>query len=111
MLFHCTGGKDRTGVASALVLMALGVPEETVVADYGLSDGYNSDIRQKINDALRPLGVDISKVEPYFTAPKSRIRGLLQYVNGRYGTVIDYLIRKVGVGEALLNRLKEDLLE
>ncbi|MGE5257428.1 MAG: tyrosine-protein phosphatase [Hyphomicrobiales bacterium] len=111
MLFHCTGGKDRTGVAAALVLMALGVPEETVVADYGLSDGYNSDIRRKINDALRPLGVDISKVQPYFTAPKSRIRGLLQYVDDRYRSVIDYLIRKVGVSERLLDGLKADLLE
>jgi len=31
--FHCTAGKDRTGLLSALVLSLLGVPEETVIAD------------------------------------------------------------------------------
>ena len=36
-VFHCTAGKDRTGLLSALVLSLLGVPEETVVADYALS--------------------------------------------------------------------------
>jgi protein-tyrosine phosphatase len=111
VLFHCTGGKDRTGVAAALILQALGVPEETVVADYGLSDGYNADIRHKINDALQPLGVDLSKVKPYFTAPEGRIRMLLQYVDDRYGSVVDYLISRVGVSETLLEGLKADLLE
>jgi protein-tyrosine phosphatase len=111
LLFHCTGGKDRTGAAAALILLALGVPEETVVRDYGLSDGYNADVRRTIYDRLRPLGVDISKVEPYFTAPESRIRALLKYVDERYGSAVGYLKGKVGVSAALLNRLKEDLLQ
>jgi len=111
LLFHCTGGKDRTGAAAALILLALGVPEEAVVGDYGLSDGYNADVRQTIYDHLRPFGVDISKVEPYFTAPESRIRALLKYVDERYGSAVAYLNKKAGVSEALLNRLKEDLLE
>jgi protein-tyrosine phosphatase len=111
LLLHCTGGKDRTGVAAALILLALGVPEKTVVEDYGLSDEFNAPVRQEINDALRPLGVDICKVEPYFTAPESRIRALLEYIEDRYGSAVDYLVKKAGVSEALLNRLKEDLLE
>src|SRR5205823_13347586 len=37
MVVHCTAGKDRTGVASALVLAALGVDDETIAADYELS--------------------------------------------------------------------------
>jgi protein-tyrosine phosphatase len=111
LLFHCTGGKDRTGAAAALILLALGVPEETVVEDYGLSDGYNADVRRTIYDHLRPFGVDISKVEPYFTAPESRIRALLKYVDERYGSAVGYLKQKAGVSEALLRGLKADLLE
>lgn len=38
LTFHCSAGKDRTGVAAALVLAALQVPEESIVADYALSD-------------------------------------------------------------------------
>ena len=69
LLFHCTGGKDRTGAAAALTLLALGVPEATVVADYGLSDGCNVEVRRRVSDYLRQLNVDLPTVEPYFTAP------------------------------------------
>ncbi len=42
-MVHCTAGKDRTGLAVALLLLALGVPEETVIADYTLSNqAYSS---------------------------------------------------------------------
>lgn len=37
-LVHCSAGKDRTGIACALILHALGVPEETVIADYLLTN-------------------------------------------------------------------------
>lgn len=39
LVFHCTAGKDRTGWAAALVLLALGVPREAVVADFMRSNG------------------------------------------------------------------------
>jgi protein-tyrosine phosphatase len=111
LLFHCTGGKDRTGVAAALILLALGVPEQTVVEDYGLSDEFNAPVRQKINAALQPLGVDISKVEPYFTAPKGRIREFLKYLDDRYGSAVDYLVKKAKVDEKTIALLKDHLLE
>jgi len=111
LLFHCTGGKDRTGAAAALVLLALGMPTETVVADYSLSDGYNVDVRKAIYAHLQPFGVDIAKVEPYFTAPESRIRALLEHVNARYGSAVDYLVKKAGVSKKTIALLKDDLLE
>ena len=111
LLFHCTGGKDRTGAAAALILLALGVPTETVVADYGLSDGYNVDVRHTIYEHLRPFGVDIAKVEPYFTAPESRIRALLEHVAARYGSAVDYLVQRAGTSEKTIALLRDDLLE
>jgi len=111
LLFHCTGGKDRTGAAAALILLALGVPTETVVADYGLSDGYNVDVRKAIDEHLRPFGVDFAKVEPYFTAPESRMRALLEHVDARYGSAVDYLVQRAGISERTIALLKADLLE
>jgi protein-tyrosine phosphatase len=111
LLFHCTGGKDRTGAAAALILLALGVPTETVVADYGLSDGYNVDVRKAIYEHLRPFGVNIAKMEPYFTAPESRIRALLEYVDTRYGSAVDYLVKRAGISEKTIALLRNDLLE
>jgi protein-tyrosine phosphatase len=40
LAFHCTAGKDRTGVAAALLLTALGVPRATIVDDYLLSNRH-----------------------------------------------------------------------
>lgn len=45
VLIHCTAGKDRTGVLVALLLMALRVPNELVVADYLRSDVYRQNLR------------------------------------------------------------------
>ena len=111
LLFHCTGGKDRTGAAAALILQALGVPEETVIADYGLSDGYNADMRRIIYNYLQPFGVDLAKVQPYFTAPESRLRALLRHVDARYGSAVGYLVTRAGVSEQTIAQLKADLLE
>src|SRR5665213_3119175 len=47
-VFHCTAGKDRTGLLSALVLSLLGVPEDTVVADYALSGAAMARLRAKL---------------------------------------------------------------
>jgi protein-tyrosine phosphatase len=111
LLFHCTGGKDRTGVAAALILLALGVPRDAVVGDYGLSDGYNSDVRRAIYEHLKPFEVDIARVEPYFTAPESRLRALLAYIDGRYGSAVDYLMKKARISEETIMRVKNELLE
>ena len=42
LLFHCSAGKDRTGIAAALLLSALGVDKETVMQDYLLSANMTS---------------------------------------------------------------------
>jgi protein-tyrosine phosphatase len=111
LLFHCTGGKDRTGAAAALTLLALGVPEGTAIADYGLSDGCNVEVRRRVYDFLRPLGVDIPTVAPYFTAPPERLRALLDHLHRTYGTVEDYLVRTAGLEPDVIARLRDELLE
>ena len=43
LIFHCHSGKDRTGVAAMLILLALDVPRETILKDYVLSNEYLAD--------------------------------------------------------------------
>jgi len=57
-VFHCTGGKDRAGVAAALTLLVLGVPEETVIRDHGLSNLYIAAVLDRIYDRVRAMGVN-----------------------------------------------------
>jgi protein-tyrosine phosphatase len=44
LVIHCTSGKDRTGFASALLLLAVGVPREVVMHDYNLTNHYRRDV-------------------------------------------------------------------
>lgn len=41
LVFNCSAGKDRTGTAAALILSVLGVPRETILADYALTQVYS----------------------------------------------------------------------
>ncbi len=72
---HCTAGKDRTGVFSAILLTALGVPRDTVIQDYMLSNQYllaPDTIESTTADLQRAFGLaeapDISTVKTIMTA-------------------------------------------
>jgi len=58
LVFHCTGGRDRTGVAAALVLAASGVPPEVIAADYVLSNELLASRDAELMELLRAEGTD-----------------------------------------------------
>jgi protein-tyrosine phosphatase len=109
-VFHCTAGKDRTGLLSALVLSLLGVPEETVVADYALSGEAMERLRAKL--ILKyPDGKDvIADIDEVFSANPANMVNLFAYLRERYGSVTEYAVT-VGVPDEVVARLREELLE
>jgi protein-tyrosine phosphatase len=109
-VFHCTAGKDRTGLLSALALSLLGVPEETVVADYALSGEAMERLRTKL--ILKyPDGRDvIADIDEVFSADPANMVELFAYMRRHYGSVTDYA-SKVGVPDELVARLRQTLLE
>ena len=111
LVFHCTGGKDRAGVAAALILLALGIPAETVIRDHGLSNLYIAGVLENIYDRIRTMGVDPEGISAYFTAPPNAIMAVLKHLEKAYGSAAKYLVNKAGVDKNLLIRLKDDLLE
>ena len=111
LVFHCTGGKDRAGTCAALILLALGVPEETVILDHGLSNIFIADVLDKIYVQFESSGIDRKKISPYFTAPQYCIEALLDHLHEKYGSPADYLKSKAGVTEEMLERIREELLE
>ena len=111
LLFHCTAGKDRTGVGAALILLCLGVSEKWVIHDHALSNIYNAKQTQNIQDNLRKIGVDPDKLTDYLTAPKSAIVAVIEHINKKYGSARDYLIQKANVNAAWIENLEEEMLE
>ncbi len=110
-VFHCTGGKDRTGTCAALILLALGVSEEKVIEDHQLSNVYIAKLLPVINEMIAAHGVDPEIIFPYLTAPRECIEALIDHLNSQYGSAAAYLQAKAGVGESILNRLKDNLLD
>ena len=111
LVFHCTGGKDRAGTCAALILLALGIPEDTVIFDHGLSNIFIADVLDRIYAQFEQYGLAREKIAPYFTAPQYCIEALLAHLNEKYGSPIDYLKSKAGVTEEMLGRIREELLE
>jgi protein-tyrosine phosphatase len=109
-VFHCTAGKDRTGLLSAILLSLLGVPEETVVADYALSGEAMERLRAKL--ILKyPNGKDvIADIDEVFSAEPSNMAELLVYLRERYGSISEYAAA-IEVPEQVVSRLREMLLE
>ncbi|MBL6967205.1 MAG: tyrosine-protein phosphatase [Desulfobacteraceae bacterium] len=111
LLFHCTGGKDRAGTCAALILLALGVPEETVIDDHQLSNILIADLVKEAYKRIASYGVDPQKLSPYFTAPMECIISFLEHLRQTYGSPADYLKTAAGLSEETLALLKEELLE
>jgi protein-tyrosine phosphatase len=111
LVFHCTAGKDRAGACAALVLLALGVPEKTVIYDHGLSNIYIADALKMINERITAMGIDPEKVAPYFTAPRNAIVAFVEHIRKTYGSADNYLMNKASVSKNSLELLKRELLD
>ncbi|MDR2096714.1 MAG: tyrosine-protein phosphatase [Treponema sp.] len=67
LLYHCTAGKDRTGLASALILYALGAAEETIYSDYLEST-------RLLRERLAPMMESQPHLVPYMTVQESYLK-------------------------------------
>ncbi|GAA3243086.1 tyrosine-protein phosphatase [Streptomyces lavendulae] len=108
VLFHCTAGKDRTGWANATLLTALGVPQETVMADYLASNDY----RKAANDAvLGHLPAPQAAVyKPMLDVRPEYLNSGYDEVKAKYGSFDRYLKDGLGIDARELKQLKKDLL-
>lgn len=114
VVVHCSAGKDRTGLAVALVLSVLGVDEETIIADYSLSNAFFEPMRrmfEKYAEHMTRLGATFEDVRPLFTADPANLRGAFAHLREKYGSVEAYLTGPAGVEAATLDKLREMLVE
>jgi protein-tyrosine phosphatase len=97
---HCTAGKDRTGFASALVLLSLGVPEETVYEDYLLSNEYRQDFTRFVlrwTPLYSLFRTEPEDVAPLLEARREYLDAALGAIRASHGSVDNYLEQALGV--------------
>ena len=113
VLFHCTQGKDRTGIASALLLAALGADRETIVADFDATNRvYEKDVR-KYSRRVKFWGgkeEEVAVVKSFLGANTDNFVAALDEVERRYGSLEAYLKGPLGLTESDLGTLRERFL-
>ncbi len=126
LVYHCSAGQDRTGFTTAMVLSALGVPRDTITADYHLSTTYRQPQFEmpKIDAAAseaNPVAAmfagyqkngAFTKPQPLKTATgEAYLDAAFAEITARWGSVDGYLEREVGVSKADIARLRALYLE
>lgn len=113
VLFHCTAGKDRTGFAAAIVLRLLGVPEEVIVADYLRSKTYSLAARRFELLLLRLLkGQELTAlVRALLGVEEAYLQAAFDAIDREYGSFDAYVRDGLGLSEADIRRLRDNLLE
>lgn len=113
ILINCAAGKDRTGVGAMLILAALNVPRETILADY-LATNDHSDwtwrLAQNDSRLARALRDRADVIAPVLRAEAAYLDALFETLDARHGGVDGYLRETLGVDEDARSTLRAALL-
>ena len=110
VLWHCTSGKDRTGVTAALLLLALGASWETVLEDYLLTNIQTKQQREALCQGMTRRDVapelieeirTIESVDPVYLETCRRL------IEAKYGSLDPFFVRALGLTEEKRIRLRE----
>lgn len=109
-IWHCSQGKDRTGIGSVILLLALGVNKEDIINDY-LS--FNKSVRKKnflIYLAVSVLKLNIkmaNSLHYLLTAQRSYIEAAFNEISEKFGTVDDYLHKALSLSNDDIAKLRK----
>ncbi len=110
ILFHCYAGKDRTGIGAALILLALGVPRETIIYDYMLTAEKRKNFKDKLLEKYSDMADD-EESKKWFTffsvVIRESIENTLAAIDERYPNTEDYFINELDLTKDELIRLRE----
>lgn len=101
ILWHCTDGKDRTGLASMLLLSALGASRETIMEDYMMTNLFNGVRLAETKKQAEEFGFSAEKTEVCLFMAGGVIREFMEHaidiLEERYGSVRGYLAEELNV--------------
>lgn len=114
VLWHCSQGKDRAGLASILILSALGASRETILEDFELSAlAYDASANQ-VAGMFRQRGVDEETLERLcgiLSVRRHNMEIALDFIDETYGGRDAYLRNQIGLTDAEIESLREKYLE
>ena len=109
VVIHCTSGKGRTWVVSALLLAALGVNEDVIMEDYRLSNDYFN--IPKASQYAYKLSVNSQEaITTIYSAKEDFLNAAKEQIEAEYGSVQTYLKKGIGLSAEEIEQLRSILL-
>ncbi|MEM9327069.1 MAG: tyrosine-protein phosphatase, partial [Bacteroidota bacterium] len=111
LVFHCTAGKDRTGLLSALILSALEVPQDVIFNEYLLSNYFRYDkIERNAKLGAWILGIDPVASRSIMDVRNEYLASSFEAIEREYGSLDRYFNEALDLTQEDLARLRELLL-
>jgi protein-tyrosine phosphatase len=104
ILIHCTAGKDRTGLISALLLGLTDVDETDIVTDYALSAKYLAPYFDARRAEAERSGDDLTSYEPLFLSEPKSMQAVLDHLKTTYNGIPGYL-STIGMSDSQLEKI------
>ncbi|MDR1905385.1 MAG: tyrosine-protein phosphatase [Clostridiales bacterium] len=109
ILFHCTAGKDRTGIAAALILLLLGAKKDDIVRDYIVTKAAVPALKARMLKDFHFLlrGFIGKRMQPLIDADEKYISAAIDAVYKKYGTAKEYFRAEYGYDEETVRDIKK----
>ena len=113
VLWHCSQGKDRTGIGAALILAALGANRETIVRDFDRSNDSYRPLVEKLCADVKAAGGgedEMDVVRAFMGVSVKNFNHALDIIEERWGSLQNYLQQQMEIGPDECRRLQERYL-
>ena len=97
LLFHCTAGKDRTGVGAALILYSLGVEEASIYKDYEATNEFRKDLNEELIRSLISKGLSEPAARSMMAANPEYLKAAFDAIIKQYGSMDNFMEKEIGL--------------
>ena len=97
LVFHCSGGKDRTGFLAALIYAVLNVDRDVIRNEYMMSNYYRYEKNKRLVKKARWLGLDAETMEYAFLVREEYLDAAFDLIDAEYGDMDTYFEKKFGL--------------
>ena len=113
ILWHCSAGKDRAGIATMYVLLALGVEKDEIIKNYLKTNEYLSDENQMIVDNVKQRHGEFlaNQIKDIFFCDEEYIEIVFKYIYDNYRTIDNFLGSVLELDQHKLLKLQEKYLK
>lgn len=112
--WHCSQGKDRTGLGAAFLLAALGADRELILDDFAISNEFYSDLVKKLSSKAVALGggeKELAVIRTFIGVNVDYFSECLDIIENEYGGMDSYLRNQLILTDEDIAKLRRNLLE